>query len=108
MRFTEVQAALFQSGIRFVHLAPDQARCDQAQKDFFEAVKLYVSAEEQARGRVPRSEAAFIVCTMQGASVDHAPVMFVEDEEECERRALADAWMIPKADSQGLGPMVVK
>lgn len=103
MRFTDVQVALFHAGIRFVHLSPDRARSDQAESDFRAAV-------EKAFGKEPeRGAATFIVCCRCGRGVDHVPVLFVEDPNDCDdEQVLQEAYMIPAPDGQGCGPMVIR
>ena len=109
MRFTDVQVALFHAGIRFVHLAPDQKRRDQAERDFRAGAKKMFGEEPQRLSEHSLSSAfSFIVCTLSGASVDHVPVMFVEDPDDCEWRPLREAQYIPAPDSHGCGPMVIQ
>lgn len=107
MRFTSAQIALFHHGVRFVHLSPDGNRMSAAQADFLAALEKELGLVDLDPYQVSCS-ARFVVCTLNGASVDHVPVMFIQDEADCDQRALAEALMIPAPDKSGCGPMVVR
>lgn len=104
--FARAQVALFKAGISFVHLAPDPKRCSAAERAFNEAV-VENCPEEWPLSWDSRYDCKFAVCTMNGQSFDHVPVLFIEDEQDCEPQALREALYIP-APINGAGPMVVR
>ena len=112
MRFTAVQAALFKSGISFVHMAPTEARRSAAIQDFKRALGGWYTGT--ATDSVVYSGsgdvfARFMVCVPRGQSTDHCPVIFMDGrkDEFPEQRAYQEARHIPHCED-GCGPMVVR
>jgi hypothetical protein len=99
--FAKAQVALFRAGIDFVHLAPDEKRRKAAEIDFLSLL----TAEERAKAH--KWHARFMGCVFNGEASEHVPVLFIQDEADCEPRALREALHIP-APIDGVGPCIVR
>lgn len=113
MRFTAVQAALFKSGVSFVHMAPTEQRRATAIRDFKHALLVGwytgIVTDHKVYSASGDVCASFFVCRIAGSSSNHVPVIFMDGKKDefPDQRAYEECRFIP-AEIDGCGPMVVR
>lgn len=117
MRFTKAQAALFRAGIKFAHMAPNEAKSRRALSDLARELKAQgIEYNSLNYAKIANGDwdspgytyGHFIVASLTGACSEHVSVLFLEDPEEAkDQRAIDEAKYIP-ADVGGAGPMIVR
>ena len=116
MRFTKAQAALFRNKISFIHMSSTKDKMELAKSEFLTELNrmgtYYVLGVDRVYTDHAVSMGAFAhfgFCTPTPASVNHAPVLFMDGPKS--------EWSIPKlyddckylpAAENGMGPMVVR
>lgn len=98
MNIAALECFLYDEGVPFVHLTPDQTSATKAKSAFFEEYGFPVEDPE----------ARFSACTIAGTAVNHVPVLILENAELMDPRALNEARAIPAPDRAGTPAMIIK
>lgn len=109
MRLSSVavmEAGLFMSGARFIHLSPSASKALEAQQAFLDALNRLFLVDRVTEEEMLWS-AHFRPCELIGAAVEHVPVVIFEDYDELDVQAREEAKFIA-SNTDGFKGAIVK